>query len=145
MSGLLLIVRIAGRRVALPAADVEAVVELEGVEQHGRRRGHDDGERDHFFERAAGRPAREAVACGARLDGLAIFGGNPFYGRVRPPDDARCRNPHLAVGVGRQDQPALAFGDQFRECRGQMARSLVVADTTRQAGVMFGLKDAHVG
>ena len=31
MIGLLLIARIAGRRVALPAADVEAVVELDGV------------------------------------------------------------------------------------------------------------------
>jgi purine-binding chemotaxis protein CheW len=31
MAELLLIVRLAGRRVALPAADVEAVVELEGI------------------------------------------------------------------------------------------------------------------
>jgi len=40
MADLLLIVRIAGRRIALPAAEVEGVVELEGITPAPRAAGH---------------------------------------------------------------------------------------------------------
>ena len=81
MAELLLIVRLAGRRIAFPAAEVEAVVELEGITPVPRAAAHVAG------LSALRSRVLTVIDCLASLE----------FGRVRP---TACREA-IVVAVGR--------------------------------------------
>ena len=93
MAELLLIVRLAGRRIALPASDVEAVVELEGITPAPRAAPHVAGLsslRSRVLTVIDGLAAlglgREAVA--ERCDAIVIpYEGHPYALLVEAVED----------------------------------------------------------
>lgn len=143
MADLLLIVRLAGRRIALPAAEVEGVVELEGITPAPRAAGHVAGLsalRSRVLTVIDGMASLEFGR--SRVDGLldAIVipsGGHPYalivesvedvIEAVRPP--LPIRSPvgagwdRVAIGMAEAGEDLLLLVDPHRLIGGPQAQA----------------------
>ena len=143
MAELLLIVRLAGRRIALPAAEVEGVVELEGISPAPRAAGHVAGLsalRSRVLTVIDGLASLEFGR--ARVDGLldAIVipsGGHPYALLVESIEDVieavraplPIRTPvgagwdRVATGMVEADDDLLLMVDPHRLIAGPTAQA----------------------
>ena len=143
MADLLLIVRLAGRRIALPASEVEGVVELEGITPAPRAAGHVAGLsalRSRVLTVIDGMASLEfgRARIGAMIEAIVVpSGGHPYalivesvedvVEAVRPP--VPIRTPvgagwdRVAIGMAEVGEDLLLLVDPHRLIGGPQAQA----------------------
>ena len=143
MADLLLIVRLAGRRIALPAAEVEGVVELEGITPAPRAAGHVAGLsalRSRVLTVIDGLASLEfgRARIGAMIEAIVVPSGGHTYAlivesvedvveAVRPP--LPIRTPvgagwdRVAIGMAEVGEDLLLLIDPHRIIAGPQAQA----------------------